>query len=434
MHTPALDLDELVLGRLLHVGDQIGQIVGGHDVLAIAELDDPLEHLIAVLGGQHDAELGQVLVERGFPRKLAERITPGAAEAARHQLCRVQVALGVPIGVDARGLGVDVAADDRRIRGDLLAGVGRDERRDRGQAVFADSRVAVAVVVDRGDDFRQRRIARSFAHAVHAGVDTAGAGADRRQAIRGGEAVVVVAVVLEVDGGKRRGHQADEARHVLGRENAEGVREVDPGDPQLAQLLDHREDVVEGVADAVGPVLEVDVDGEALAAGVADRVGDPGAVLGGLEAELLEAMAFGALRQQVDHLAAGLADPVDGFLAVAVAQHLDALDQARGLRPFRDGPGALHLPHRDAGRGDLDAVDLQVGEQHARELQLLGRRIGDVRGLLAVAQRRVHHRDVARLDGRGGDLLVSRLGNGGPRRRLPLDRGSARAYPLAVAT
>ena len=43
----------------------------------------------------------------------------------------------------------------------------------------------------------------------------------------------------------------------------------------------------------------------------------------------------------------------------------------------------------------VDAIDLDVEQQEPRELELFCRRVGDVRRLLTVAQRRIHDRDVA---------------------------------------
>ena len=80
------------------------------------------------------------------------------------------------------------------------------------------------------------------------------------------------------------------------------------------------------------------------------------------QTQLLDAMALRALGQQVHHLTAGTADPVDGFLAVAVTEHLDPLDQSGLARPFRDRDRGLEFSRRNPSRRDLYPIDLDVDE------------------------------------------------------------------------
>ena len=226
----ALDLHELVFRCLKDVREHVGQVVGSDDSLFVAELDDSGEHEVAVVVGKYDAQVGEVVIERGLARKLAQCITSCAAESRGGEVGSVEAALGIAIGVNTSGLGIDVAADDGCVGRKFFAGKCFDHIGKRSQAILANRRPGVAVVVDRGDDLRQGGVARSFAHAVHTRVDTACASLDRCQAIRCGQPVVIMAVVLEIDGWPSRRHESDVARDVGGSEDAEGVREIDARD------------------------------------------------------------------------------------------------------------------------------------------------------------------------------------------------------------
>ena len=67
----------------------------------------------------------------------------------------------------------------------------------------------------------------------------------------------------------------------------------------------------------------------------------------------------------------------------------------------------LALALRDARARDLDAVDADLVEQHLGELELLGGGVGDLRRLLAVSERRVHHLDAL---ARGGHRELHQQG------------------------
>ena len=306
----------------------------------------------------------EVLVERGLARELAERIAPGAAEAAGARRRRVEIALRVAVGVDAGGLGEDVAPDDRRVGGDLLAAEGRDQAGDRRTAGPREiAGAAVGVVVDRGDHLGERSELPARSPMPFTLVWTPRAPARDRP--RGSSRSRVRSRCGRGTRSRRRARSSSSGRRSGSPSSGERMPrvsgQIDAGDAQLAQQLDHREDVVEGVAHAVRPVLEVDVDGEPLATRVADRLRDAGAMLarasGRAVARQWRSEPF--VSRFIDLAARPRSDPVDGFLAVAVAEHLDALDQARRARPAVIACAALTLAVGDAGRCDLDAVDLE---------------------------------------------------------------------------
>ena len=168
-------------------------------------------------------------------------------------------------------------------------------------------------------------------------------------------------------------------------------------DIPLSQVLDHRENVVEGVAHPVGPVLEPDIHGQALPSRVADRLVHPVPMALGRHAELSTAVAFRPLDQEVHHPPTRIDDPVDGCRPVAVAEDLDPVAYVFLVRPIGDEFGRVAFSLRDPGGSDFDAVDPNLFQEHPRELELLRGRIGHVGGLLPVTEGRVHDGDPVRI-------------------------------------
>ena len=199
-------------------------------------------------------------------------------------------------------------------------------------------------------------------------------------------------MAVEVEDPVRPGdrHQADEAAHVVGREYAKGVRQQHPFHVQPLQRVHQPLDVAEAVANAVGPVLQVDIDAYALLPRMVHGLDDSPDVLPGLHAQLLAAMPLRSLGQEIDDPPARIADPVHGVPRVAESEHLHLVDEARAAGPVRDAPGPCKLAARGAGGHDLDAVHAHVAEKHARHVELFRRRIGDSGRLLAVPERRIH--------------------------------------------
>jgi hypothetical protein len=189
--------------------------------------------------------------------------------------------------------------------------------------------------------------------------------------------------------------------HLMQREidldrthDAERIRQHEVLDAAFADLLHQAEHVVLVVAITVGPVFEVHVHAQALALRVSHRLAHVGGMLRERFAELVVAVLFTPLRQQVQHLAAGGNDPVDAVRAIDEAQHLDALEVAVVFRPARDRADRVLFTGRHARRCNLDTIDVQRLEQRLRDVQFFAGREGHALRLLAVAQGGVHQGDV----------------------------------------
>ena len=106
-------------------------------------------------------------------------------------------------------------------------------------------------------------------------------------------------------------------------------------------------------------------------------------------AQLLLTMLQRALGQQVDDLTAAVGNPVNALVAVHKAEHLDPLQTVYLLGIAANHPHTVLLAVAHPCRPHLNAVHIEVVQQHAGYHQLLVRQERHAVGLLAVAQRGV---------------------------------------------
>ena len=102
-------------------------------------------------------------------------------------------------------------------------------------------------------------------------------------------------------------------------------------------------------------------------------------------------MAQRAFRQQVDGLSPTADHPIYALTAIDETQHLHTIGLIDLGRITADHAYGLLLALRHAGRSHLNAIDVEIVEQHAGDDQFLMRQETDTAGLLAVAQRGVHN-------------------------------------------
>ena len=221
------------------------------DLLPVAQLLEPREHLEEALVVELVAELLEPLPERVTPRVLAEHqhAAVGADRLRRHDLVRRAV-LEHAVLMDARLVRERVGADDRLVRRDVRPRALLQQPRGARELRRVDARVRageqLGARVQRHHDLLERRVARALADAVHRHLDLPRAGADAGQRVRDREAEVVVAVRRDDDAGMLR-RQLDDAAIVFsyshGRRVADGVRDVQ----RRRAALDHGGEHVEQV-------------------------------------------------------------------------------------------------------------------------------------------------------------------------------------------
>ena len=108
-------------------------------------------------------------------------------------------------------------------------------------------------------------------------------------------------------------------------------------------------------------------------------------------AQLDAAVVLRALGEQIQDFAADAAYPVDRTSAVDEPEDLQLARTFAFPRPVDDRAHGGVLAVGDARRADLQPVDVQMGEQHPGDLQLLRGGEGDSGRLFAVAERGIQH-------------------------------------------
>ena len=200
-------------------------------------------------------------------------------------------------------------------------------------------------------------------------------------------------VEVEMGIGITLDHLTEVLDTLEGVHDAEGVGEHETADADVAEFVHHLIDIGRRLLHTVGPVLEIEVDGHALAAGIVDGLTDiVDMFLGGL-VKLFLTMAERAFGKEVDGLGPTGMDPVDALAAVDESKHLYTFEAV--------DPGGIAADHADSflltlghsRRGHLDTVDVEVVEEHAGDHQFLMWQEADAIGLLPVAQGRVHNLD-----------------------------------------
>ena len=155
-------------------------------------------------------------------------------------------------------------------------------------------------------------------------------------------------------------------------------------------------DVLRRILHAVRPVLQIEVDADALAGSIFQLLTNVADMLFGSLVKLLRAVFQRALRQQVHHTPTTIVNPIYRLSAVDESKHLYPIQTSylAGIATYLGDCFALTF--RDACRSHLDAIDVQVVKQLSRHHHLFVRQKRHTIGLLAVAQRRVHNLDERR--------------------------------------
>ena len=255
---------------------------------------------------------------------------------------------------------------------------------------------------------RQRGVSAALAEAVDRDVQTACAAENGSKRVAHGKVVVVVCVEIEVQVRVAFHHLAEELDGLQRVHYAQRVGQHEPLYIGIAQRVDHHIDVVRRVFHAVAPVFEIEIDADAALLGILQRPAYfPDVLLRSL-VELMGAVLQRPFGQQIDDPAATLGNPVDRQMAVDEAQHLHPIEHV-----YLTGVTANHLHGvllalRNPRRSHLDAVDIDVAQQHPRYLELLVRQKRDTACLLAVAQRAVHYLDERLYAVAGAVHLLSR--------------------------
>ena len=265
------------------------------------------------------------------------------------------------------------------------------------EAALVRLQAAAQLVAERGHHPGHRGVAAALAQPVHGRVHAAYAGAHGRQGIRHGESVVIVGVEVETHLREALAHPADVFLHLPGVQHAQGVGQHHAPHRLETQALQQGEHVIRRVRHPVRPVLQIEVDRHSAHPGVADDADDVVGVLLRRLLQLLFQVAQGPFGEDVDHLAAGIRDPVHGQAVVHEAQGFHAVQAAGPFGPGADAAESRVLAFRNAGGSHFHAVHLQLLQEELRDRQFLVRVERDAGGLFAVAERGIEELDAISL-------------------------------------
>ena len=345
------------------VGNNVGEVFLGEELLFVTKFYDAFGHFVHRLIIQLNAEGFEVLADVGFAGGFAEGVLTGTAEALGNERVAVEVTLGVAVSVYTGALGEDVLACDGLVGGDMDAGVGLDAFADAIDASFADGGAIVELVVDDGHGAAECGVAGAFAEAIDGDVHATDASANGHVGVRYGQTVVVVGVEIEMEFGVALGHATAKFEGRFGVKDAERVGQHEAADGQVTERVDEGEDVVRRIVYAVGPILEVEIDGDAGFIGLPNLFGDVGGVLFGSPAELLCEVAQGTLAEQVHRTATGVANPGERPSAIDKSEHFEAVEASGFVGPLSNAPDGLQFAVRDTRGGDLEAVYIQFFDE-----------------------------------------------------------------------
>ena len=197
-------------------------------------------------------------------------------------------------------------------------------------------------------------------------------------------------VEVEVGIGITLDHFTEVLDTLQGVHDTQCVGQHESTDTAVAEGIHQLIDIEGRILHAVRPVLEVEVDGEALLTGILHLTEDIVDMGLGCLLQLFLTMAQGALRQEVDGLTATTEDPVNTLSAIHEAEYLDMFEFVDLRRITADHADGLFLAFGDAGRCHLDTIDIQIVEQHTGYDEFLMGQETDATGLLTVAQGGVH--------------------------------------------
>src|SRR5690606_30751892 len=242
---------------------------------------------------------------------------------------------------------------DGSVAGDPLAGKILHHLADLHDVAFVDGQGHAHLVPQHHRHLGEGGVARPLPQAVDGAVDGRHPGAHRRHHIGHGETVVVVGVKVEAHPGVAGDHVGEAGVHLVGGHHPQGIRQHHMADADVADPVHQAVDVVAAVPVAVGPVLQVDIDGKPPGQGMGHRQVDALDVLVEGHAQLFAAVFLAALGEQVDDPPAGVDDPVDTAFMVDEAEHFDAAVEALVPGPGVDGGHRALLTLGHAGGGHL---------------------------------------------------------------------------------
>ena len=222
-------------------------------------------------------------------------------------------------------------------------------------------------------------------------MDAPATGSNGSKHITDGKVVIIMGMEVETARRIALHHLSHEAGKFHRIEDSECVGQHDAFYRHLAKLVHQGKDVIGTVLHAVAPVLEIDIDADALLLSIVNRATEIADVLLECLVQLAFTMLPAPFAKEVHALAAALHNPVHALRLIHKTEHLYPIELAILTRPTRDALHCLHLTFRNTSACHLNPIYIQVLQQSTRNHQLLVRHEADAAGLFTIAKRGVHY-------------------------------------------
>ena len=373
-----------------HIRHDIGEVFLCDELLLVAQFDDSVSHTTCLFWRKFQSQLLKVLEDVRLARVLAQRILTLSAKTLRQQVVTIEVVLVVAISVNTSHLREDILSDNRFIGWNGNTRQALHHRGHLAEILFIDMRLHVSVILQNGLHGRKGRIACPFAKTVHSGMHTSASCQNGSHHIAGRQVVVVVRMKIKLQVGITAGHLTHECGCQLRIEDAQRVGQHETLHTTILQRIHKAKHIVRAVLHAVRPILQIEVHANAQLLGIADALLDVRHMLLQRLLQLVLAMTLTTLAEQVDVAAFAVVDPVERSRAIHKSEHLHPVKHACLTSPSADTLHRFLLSVRHTRRSHLNAIHIQVHQQHTGNHQLLVGHKTDAVGLFTIAQRRVH--------------------------------------------
>ena len=211
------------------------------------------------------------------------------------------------------------------------------------------------------------------------------------QHITGCQVVVVVGMEVETKSRVALCHLFEVSSRKHWVEDAECVGQHEPINAFVFQCINKLENILWGVLHSVGPVFQIEVDADAEFLCIGNRTLYVSYVFLQSLLQLIAAMPFGTLTEQVDHPTTCVVDPIERGGSIHKSQYLDALQSVCLTCPSTNHRNSFFLTLADAGARYFNSVNIQLLQQHACDEQFFVWYETHTIRLLTIAQSRVHY-------------------------------------------
>ena len=288
--------------------------------------------------------------------------------------------------MNTASLSKDVASNNRSVPGITLPGNSLNHDGGMLEFLFNDSGRSVRVVVDRHDKLGERLIPCTFPQSIDCDMNPADTGLDRSEAVRRDKSVIIMSMKIQESIRHHRIDPVQILRNLIGCENSKCVRQHDPLNLHGGEDLQKLVQISEGMKHSIGPVLQIDIDIQTELFRIFNLSAHIVKMLARLFFELNATMIFGTFCQKIEDLSAALMNPGSGFSTVDEPENLHPVEASFVLRPSENGGKSGFFSVGYSCGTDLQAINVQVGNEKTGNLEFFRGSICDAGSLFAVAQ------------------------------------------------